>query len=265
METIERDGVRIAYRVEGSTDVARPWLVFSHSLACDHTMWDPQMAEFADFRVLRFDTRGHGKSSAPAGEYSLETLADDLKAVLDAVGIGRCHFVGLSMGGMIGQQFLLKYPARFSTVTLADTTSRYPAETRAVWEERLALVNSRGMDAIVPSTLERWFTAAFRESHPEEVGRIGRLIRSTPVAGYAGCARGISRINLAARLRDIDHPALVLVGDSDLGTPRPMSEEIVRALPRSRLHVIPGAAHLSNVEQPAEFNRVLRQFLTANS
>ena len=265
METIERDGVRIAYRVEGSTDVARPWLVFSHSLACDHTMWDPQMAEFADFRVLRFDPRGHGKSSAPAGEYALEALADDLKAVLDAVGIGRCHFVGLSMGGMIGQQFLLKYPARFSTVTLADTTSRYPAETRAVWEERLALVNSRGMDAIVPSTLERWFTAAFRESHPEEVGRIGRLIRSTPVAGYAGCARGISRINLAARLRDIDHPALVLVGDSDLGTPRPMSEEIVRALPRSRLHVIPGAAHLSNVEQPTEFNRVLRQFLTANS
>lgn len=265
METIERDGVRIAYRVEGSTDAARPWLVFSHSLACDHTMWDPQMAEFADFRILRFDTRGHGKSSAPAGEYSLEALADDLKAVLDAVSIRRCHFVGLSMGGMIGQQFLLKYPARFSTVTLADTTSRYPAESRVVWEERLALVHSRGMDAIVPSTLERWFTAPFRDSHPEEVGRIGKLIRSTPVAGYAGCAQGISRINLTARLRDIDCPALVIVGDSDLGTPRSMSEEIVQAMPRSRLHVIPGAAHLSSVEQPAEFNRVLRQFLAANS
>lgn len=265
METIERDGVRIAYRVEGSADAARPWLVFSHSLACDHTMWDPQMAEFADFRILRFDTRGHGKSSAPAGEYSLEALADDLKAVLDAVSIRRCHFVGLSMGGMIGQQFLLKYPVRFRTVTLADTTSRYPAESRVVWEERLALVHSRGMDAIVPSTLERWFTATFRDSHPEEVGRIGKLIRSTPVAGYAGCAQGISRINLTARLRDIDCPALVIVGDSDLGTPRSMSEEIVQAMPRSRLHVIPGAAHLSSVEQPAEFNRVLRQFLAANS
>jgi 3-oxoadipate enol-lactonase len=121
------------------------------------------------------------------------------------------------------------------------------------------------MDAIVPSTLERWFTAAFRESHPDEVGRIGRLIRSTPVAGYAGCAQGISRINLTARLREIDCPALVIVGDSDLGTPRSMSEEIVQAMPRSRLHVIPGAAHLSSVEQPAEFNRVLRQFLAANS
>jgi 3-oxoadipate enol-lactonase len=239
--------------------------VFSHSLACDHTMWDPQMPAFADFRCLRIDTRGHGGSGAPAGDYPLELLADDLKALLDALAIRRCHFVGLSMGGMIGQQFALKHPGRFATMTLADTTSRYPAEARAVWDERLALVRSRGMDAIVPSTLERWFTAPFRESRPDEVARIARLIRATPVAGYAGCAYGISRINLTARLSAIDCPALVLVGDGDLGTPRPMAEEIVQALPGSRLHVIERAAHLSNVEQPADFNRTLRQFLTANS
>ena len=261
MQTIERDGVRIAYRTEGSADPARPWLVFSHSLACDHTMWDPQMTGFADFRILRFDTRGHGQSSTPAGDYPLEHLADDLKALLDALAIRRCHFVGLSMGGMLGQQFALKYPGRFASMTLADTTSRYPAEARGVWDERLALVRSRGMDAIVPSTLERWFTAAFREREPAAVARIGQLIRSTPVAGYAGCAYGISRIDLSARLGAVDCPALVIVGDSDLGTPRPMSEEIVRSLPGSRLHVIGQAAHLSNVEQPAEFNRVLRRFL----
>lgn len=261
MQTIERDGVRIAYRTDGSADPARPWLVFSHSLACDHTMWDPQMEAFADFRVLRFDTRGHGQSSAPAGDYTLELLADDLKALLDALAIRRCHFVGLSMGGMIGQQFALKYPGRFASMTLADTTSRYPAEARGVWDERLALVRSRGMDAIVPSTLERWFTAAFRASDPATVARIGQLIRATPVTGYAGCAYGISRINLSARLGTVDCPALVIVGDSDLGTPRPMAEEIVRSLPGSRLHVIERAAHLSNVEQAADFNRVLRQFL----
>lgn len=265
MKTIERDGVRIAYRVDGTTDVARPWLVFSHSLACDHTMWDPQVGAFSDFRVLRFDTRGHGKSDAPAGDYSLDLLAGDVKALLDALSIERCHFVGLSMGGMIGQQFVLKHPSRFATMTLADTTSRYPAETRAVWEERLALVRTRGMDAIVPSTLERWFTAAFRATQPEAVARIGRLIRSTPVAGYAGCAHAVSHINLTSRLQDVDCRTLVMVGDSDLGTPRPMAEEIVRALPGSRLHVIERAAHLSNVEQPAEFNRVLRQFLTNGS
>ena len=261
METIERDGVRIAYRIEGSTDPTRPWLVFSHSLACDHTMWDPQMEAFADFRILRFDTRGHGRSSAPAGVYLLEHLADDLKALLDALAIRHCHFVGLSMGGMIGQQFALKYPGRFASMTLADTTSRYPAEARGVWDERLALVRSRGMDAIVPSTLERWFTAPFREREPATVARIGQLIRSTPVAGYAGCAFGISRINLSARLASIDCPTLVMVGDADLGTPRPMAEEIVRSLPGSRLHIIERAAHLSNVERPAEFNHELRQFL----
>ena len=261
METLERDGVRIAYRVDGSHDAGRPWLVFSHSLACDHTMWDPQMESFADFRILRFDTRGHGRSGAPHGDYALELLADDLKAVLDALSIRRGHFVGLSMGGMIGQQFALKYPGRFASLTLADTTSRYPAEARVIWDERLALIRSRGMDAIVPSTLERWFTAAFREREPGTVARIGQLIRSTPVAGYAGCAYGISRIDLSARLAGIDCPALVIVGDSDLGTPRPMAEEIVRSLPGSRLHVIECAAHLANVEQPAEFNRVLRQFL----
>ena len=113
MQTIEHNGARIAYRVEGSTDAGCPWLVFSHSLACDHTMWDPQTEAFSDFRVLRFDTRGHGQSSAPAGDYSLELLADDLRALLDALAIRRSHFVGLSMGGMIGQQFALKYPGRF--------------------------------------------------------------------------------------------------------------------------------------------------------
>ena len=265
MEKIERDGVQIAYEILGTRQADRPWLVFSHSLACDHTMWDPQTAHFRDFRILRLDTRGHGKSSAPAGDYTLELLADDLKAVLDALSIKACHYVGLSMGGMIGQQFALKYPGRFATLTLADTTSRYPAEARAVWDERLALVRSRGMDAIVPSTLERWFTAPFREREPDVVARIGQLIRSTSVAGYAGCAYGISRINLTARLASIDCPALVLVGDADLGTPPSMAEEIVEALPGSRLHVIERAAHLSNVEQPAEFNRVLQQFLARYS
>lgn len=265
METIERDGVRIAYRIDGSADARRPWLVMSHSLACDHTMWEPQVAPFSDFRLLLFDTRGHGRSSAPAGDYPLEVLADDLKALLDALAIGRCHFVGLSMGGMIGQQFALKYPGRFASLTLADTTSRYPAEARPVWDERLAVARTRGMDALVPSTLERWFTAGFREREPETVARIAALIRATPVAGFAGCAFGISRINLTARLAGIDCPALVLVGDSDLGTPRAMAEEIVQALPGSRLSVIPNAAHLSNLEQPAVFNQLLRQFLSLHS
>jgi 3-oxoadipate enol-lactonase len=265
MNAVVVNGVRIAYRIDGSDDPGRPWIVFSHSLACDHRMWDPQVEAFSDFRLLRYDTRGHGASDAPAGDYTLELLAEDLKVLLEALGIARCHLVGLSMGGMIGQQFALRYPARLTSLTLADTTSRQPPEARSVWDERLALVRTKGMDAIVPSTLERWFTASFRGRAADAMAKIGAMIRATPVAGYAGCAYAIARIDLSSRLSNIDCPVLVMVGEHDPGTPREMSEQIVRAIAAARLEVIADAAHLSNVEQSDRFNTLLRQFLTSSS
>jgi 3-oxoadipate enol-lactonase len=263
MKRARVNGIDIAYQVDGDGKPSRPWLVFSHSLACDHTMWEPQVAEFSRaYNVLRFDTRGHGASSAPAGEYTLEQLADDVKGLLDTLGIRRCHFVGLSMGGMIGQIAALRFPLRFASLTLADTTSRYPAEMRGVWEERIAAVKTaQGMSAIVPATLERWFTASFRERRPEVVARIAERIRATPVNGYVGCAHAISRINLTARLETIACPVLVIVGEEDRGTPPAMAEEIVRAIPGARLERIAQAAHLSNLEQPEAFNAALRGFL----
>ncbi len=267
MKRARVNGIEIAYQVDGDGKPTRPWLVFSHSLACDHTMWEPQVAEFAtDYNVLRFDTRGHGASSAPAGEYTLEQLADDVKGLLDALRIGRCHFVGLSMGGMIGQIAALRHPLRFASLTLADTTSRYPAEMRGVWEERIAAVRTaQGMSAIVPATLERWFTASFRARRPEVVARIAERIRATPVNGYVGCAHAISRINLTARLETIACPVLVIVGEEDRGTPPAMAEEIVRAIPGARLHRIAQAAHLSNLEQPEAFNAALWGFLARSA
>ena len=261
METIERDGVRIAYRVDGSRDASRPWLVFSHSLACDHTMWDPQLESFADFRILRFDTRGHGRSGAPQGDYTLELLADDLKAVLDALSIRRGHFVGLSMGGMIGQQLALSAPTRLLSLTLADTSSRYPASVVPVWNERISLVRAQGMDAVLQPTLERWFTARFRQEQPHAVARIAAAIRATPVAGYIGCAHAIPRIDFTSRLESLRFPTMVVVGAEDQGTPVAMAQEIAAAITGSELHVIDAAAHLSNVEQPDRFNAVLAAFL----
>jgi 3-oxoadipate enol-lactonase len=257
-------GVDLAYRIDGAVPAA-PWVVMSHSLASDHTMWDPQMPALRDFRVLRFDTRGHGASDAPAGEYTMDQLAADAQGLLDVLGIERFHFVGLSMGGMIGQQLALRVPLRMTSLTLADTTSRYPAEARPVWEQRIALVRSQGMGAPVPTTLERWFTAEFRERNVEAVAGIAAKIRATPVAGYIGCAHAISHIDLTARLPAVDCPTLVIVGADDQGTPRAMAEDIVRAIEGSRLEVIPEAAHLSNIEQPARFNALLDAFLTANS
>jgi 3-oxoadipate enol-lactonase len=260
---VRANGIDIHYRIDGDGAPTRPWLVFSHAIACDLTLWDPQAAEFSRaLNVLRLDTRGHGRSSAPPGDYSLELLADDLKALLDALGIRRCHFVGLSMGGMIGQMAALRSPLRFASLTLVDTSSRYPPEFRSIWEQRIAAVlTPQAMSAVVPSTLERWFTAGFRQLRPDVTAKIGALIRATPVAGYVGCARALARLNLTARLGAIDCPTLVVVGEEDRTTPLAMAEDIVRAISGARLERIPGAAHLSSVEQPDRFNAALRSFL----
>ncbi|MCZ7566715.1 MAG: 3-oxoadipate enol-lactonase [Burkholderiales bacterium] len=239
-----------------------PWITMSHSLACSLHMWDEQAALLArHFKVLRFDTRGHGASDAPDGPYSLEMLADDLKGLLDALDIKRTHFVGLSMGGMIGQVFALRYPGVLRTLVLADTTSRYPAEAAGVWAERIKVAESRGMEPLVAPTLERWFTEPFRAANPDKVRRIAQMIRTTPVAGYAGCSHAIPKIDVSARLRELDAPALVIVGERDTGTPVAMAREIHESYPGSELVIIPSAAHLANVEQPEAFNAALADFL----
>jgi 3-oxoadipate enol-lactonase len=251
------NGIELSYTVEGSG----PWLAMSHSLACNSHMWDEQMPLLAKrFKVLRFDTRGHGDSDAPAGAYTLEQMADDVKGLFEALGIRAAHWVGLSMGGMIGQTFALRYPGVLTSVVLADTTSRYPAEAAPLWADRIKVAESKGIEPLVQPTLERWFTAPYRAAHPDQMQRIGGMIRATPVAGYVGCCNAIPKINLTARLKEIKVPALVIVGADDAGTPPAMAREIHENLPGSELVVIPSAAHLSNVEQPAAFDAALTRF-----
>ncbi len=263
MPQIRANGIDIRYRIDGDGAPTRPWIVFSHSLACDHTLWDLQAEAFSRaLNVLRYDIRGHGASSAPAGSYTMEQLAEDLKGLLDGLKIQSCHFVGISLGGMIGQLAALRWPLRFASLTLADTTSRYAPEARVIWEQRIAAVMTpQGMNAVVPATLERWFTAGFRQMRPDVTAKIGALIRATPVNGYAGCARAIAQLNLTARLDAIACPTLVIVGDEDHSTPLSMAEEILRAIPDARLERIPNASHLTCVEQPDRFNAALRKFL----
>jgi 3-oxoadipate enol-lactonase len=224
-------------------------------------MWDPQMALLAkQFRVLRFDTRGHGQSSAPAGEYTLDEMAEDVKGLLDALEIKQTHWAGLSMGGMIGQTFALKYPGVFQSMVLADTTSRRHADAEKLWGERIRIAREQGMGALVEGTLARWFTDPYRKANTEVMVRIGNGIRATPVAGYVGCCLAISRIDLTARLKEINCPTLVIVGDQDAGTPPDMAREIHANLRGSELKVIPNAAHLSNIEQTGAFNDALTAF-----
>ena len=254
------NGHEAYYEIHGAE--GKPWLTFSHSLACSTRMWDGQIAALKDrYRILAYDTRGHGQSAAPKGAYTLEGLADDLKALLESLNIKKTHYVGLSMGGMIGQTFALKYPGVFESLVLADTTSRYPAEAAGAWQDRIKIAETKGMEPLVQPTLERWFTAPFRKGHPEEVQKVAAQILKTPVAGYIGCCHAIPKINLTDRLKELKVRALVVCGDQDPGTPPAMAREIAHSLPGAKLVLIPQAAHLANIEQPDAFNRALAEFL----
>jgi 3-oxoadipate enol-lactonase len=256
------NGIETYYEIHGKEGA--PWLVFSHSLACSVRMWDEEIERHKErYRVLAYDTRGHGQSAAPKGAYTLEGLADDLHALLRHLKISKAHFCGLSMGGMIGQTFALKYPGVLQTLTLCDTTSRYPAAAAPLWQERIRIAESQGLKPLVQPTLERWFTEPFRKTQAEEVKKISAQIEKTPVPGYVGCCHAIPKIDVTARLKEIKCPALVICGENDPGTPPAMAREIHENLPGSKLVLIPQAAHLSNIEQPEAFNRALAEFLSS--
>ncbi|HSO05920.1 MAG TPA: 3-oxoadipate enol-lactonase [Pelomicrobium sp.] len=255
---VKRGGVKIHYEVDGDG----PCVVLSHSLACHSAMWEPQIAYLKSrYCVLTIDTRGHGLSDAPAGPYTLEQLTEDVIAALDDHGVGRVHFVGLSMGGMLGQLLALAHPERLASLTLADTTSRFPPGSDKVWAERIATATGQGMQALVEPTLARWFTADFRARGAGVLERVGAMIRSTPVAGYVGCCHAIPKIDTTDRLGEIRCPTLVIVGEDDPGTPVAMAKTIHDAIQDSELTVIPKASHLCNLERPDAFNRVLGGFL----
>jgi len=252
------NGIDIHYEIEGEG----PVVTFSHSLACHLGMWDAQVEALKNrYRVLRFDTRGHGQTSAPAGAYTLQQMAEDFRGLLDGLGIRETHFVGLSMGGMIGQVFALEYPAMIQSLALCDTTSRYPAAAAPIWADRIKTVEAKGMDPMVGPTLERWFTAPFRARETAMMQKVGAMIGSTPPQGYVGCCHAIPKIDVTDRLKELRCPALVIVGEEDPGTPVEMARQIHAAIPSAELAILRSASHLSNLEQPAEFNRVLSAFL----
>ena len=255
---IKTNGIDTNYTIEGEG----PWVTMSHSLACNLSMWAEQAKLLSKkFKVLRYDTRGHGGSSAPPGPYTLEQLADDAKALFDALGIKRTHWIGLSMGGMIGETFALKHPGFFQSMILADTTSRRPPNAEQMWGDRVKTAREQGMEGVREGTLGRWFTEPYREQRKDVMEKIGRDICATPVEGFAGCCDAIAKVDVLDRLKEIDCPTLVIVGEQDHGTPPEMARAIHENLRGSELVIIPSAAHLSNVEQPEAFNKAITSFL----
>ncbi len=252
------NGITVSYEVAGSG----PWLLFSHSLACSKAMWQPQFEALAkSFRVVRYDTRGHGHSGSPDGPYTMDLLADDVKGLCDALGIEQCHFVGLSMGGMVGQTVALKYPDLLLSLTLADTSSSYGPGALAFWSARSQAALKDGLSALIPATLERWFTAAYRATQPEKMAEVTQWIIDTPVAGYAACCMAIAGIETTARLSQIKVPVLVIVGADDVATPLATAEIMHAQIAGAKLVVLPSAAHIASVEQPVLFTAALSSFL----
>jgi 3-oxoadipate enol-lactonase len=233
-----------------------------HAIGCDHRMWDGLGTALSPrFRVIRMDVRGHGRSAVTPRPYSLDQLADDARDLLDSLKIDKAHWVGLSMGGMIGQAFALRHPQRLRKLVLANTTSTYGTQGPEMWEARAKAVGEGGMAAVKELAMQRYFTDDFRASSSDVVDRIGSGFLATDPEGYIACCNAIRDLDFSGDLHRIKAPTLVIAGEKDVGTPVAMSEAIATAIPGARLAVIPGAAHLSAVENPEAFNKLVEDFL----
>lgn len=258
---IEIDGIRFNVSITGKLD--GPVVVLSHSLCTTLAMWDEQMAALeTGFRVLRIDTRGHGASDAPKGAYTLEQLSGDAIGLLDSLGIEKVIWVGLSMGGMIGQSLALDYPHRLEKLILSSTAAVMGEQLQPVWQDRITRAQNLGMPSLVEEILERWFSPEYLEAKPPPVERIRRQILATPVSGFVGCCEAIRHLDYLDQLSAIKIPTLIMVGEDDPGTPVAFSQAIHDRIDGSRLHIIPAARHLCNVEKPQAFNTSLMEFLS---
>ena len=259
---IKANGIQIHYELTGKED--GPVVVLSHSLGSSLSMWDPQMDSLRPhFRVLRYDTRGHGDSEVAGGAYTLELLVEDAIGLFDALNISRVHWVGLSMGGMIGQGIALRYADRLQSLILCDTAALISEEAQPLWQERIDTARDKGVRALVDASMERWFTPSFVSQASQMLARVREQFLATPVDGFIGCIEAIRRLNYLDRLEEIKIPTLIIVGEDDPGTPVSASQAMHGRILNSRLVIVPSAQHLSNVERPEVFNTALLQFLKA--
>jgi 3-oxoadipate enol-lactonase len=257
MPDVDADGCPIHVQVEGAERA--PVLMLSNSLGTNLHMWDPQVALLTrHFRLLRYDSRGHGRSGVPKGPYSIERLGRDVVTVLDALGIERVHWCGLSMGGMVGQWLGANAPGRINKLILSNTASYYPDKT--LWFDRIKLVREKGLAALVDSNMERWFTKQFRERSPQTVAAVRDMFATTSADGYIACGAAIRDMDLRPLLPRIKAPTLVIAGRFDPATPLHMSAFIRAQIPGARLIVLE-TAHIANIEQPQAYADAVLEFL----
>lgn len=256
MPFIDAGELKTHYELTGDRE---PVLVFSNSLGTDFSMWDPQMEVLQKrFRILRYDTRGHGQSSVTPGEYTIEQLGRDLLGLLDSLRLDRVHFCGLSMGGMIGIWLGIHAPGRFERLVLCNTAARIG--TKEMWNARIAMVRKDGMKLVAATVIERWFTPGFRALSPQRVAQAQRMLEQTPAGGYAACCAAIRDMDQREAVAEIRAPTLIIYGGSDSVIPL-ADAHFLTAQIRGAAEVELPAAHLSNVEQPDSFTEAVRDFV----
>ncbi len=241
-------------------------IVLSHALGSDVSMWDELANSLSSHnRVICYDHRGHGDSDTPAGAYTMADLAGDAERLLSELDnrfqSGPVVWIGLSLGGMVGQELAVRCPERLKAVVIANACSGYDAAARAQWQQRIATVADQGIEAVADGTMQRWFSEGFRSAQAATVGRWQRRLVSTPLAGYLSACHAVMNHDTTSRLSRIQLPTLVMAASDDLGTPAAQMQSVAHAIAGSRWALIDGAAHMSALEKPAAFEAAVRAFL----
>jgi 3-oxoadipate enol-lactonase len=256
--SVEIDGAHIGYDVTGPGDA--PALLFINSIGATRALWDRQVARLRDdYRVIRYDARGHGRSSAPEGDYTLAQLGRDAVAVLDAAGAPTAHVCGISLGGLTALWLGLHAPTRVRSLVLANTAARIG--TLETWTDRIALVHKRGMPAVADRAMATWFTPAFHTREPETVAAFRAMVTACSATGYLGCCAALRDADLRDDVSRLRVPVLTIAGTRDVATP-PAGVEFIRDHVPGSTHVAFDVAHLSNVEEADGFNGALTSFLS---
>ncbi len=257
---ITANGIDIAYDDHGDKDA--PVILACHSLATNRAVWDAFVHELSDqYRIITPDARGHGQSDAPKGAYDFTALMNDVTGLMDALEISQVHYVGLSMGGFIGQHLGIHAPERIKTLTLSSTASQTPKAGQEALDGRIAQAEAGGMESLVDGTIDRWFTDDFQESHPQIIEPVEKMVMASPVAGFVGWCHAIKTLNLTRQLHKITSPTLLTVGDQDPGTPVAASQAIFNQLPEAEMVIFPESSHQHPLQYPFEYADLVRDLV----
>ncbi|HTM78730.1 MAG TPA: 3-oxoadipate enol-lactonase [Devosia sp.] len=251
------DGLVLHYNVQGRADA--PVLALVNSLGTDARIWDVVIALLAPhYCIVSYDKRGHGLSDAPTGDHTIAQHTGDLVGLLDHLGIARVALAGVSVGGLIAQDFAVRYPQRLTALVLCDTAAQIG--TDAIWNARIAAVRGPGLASIVEPVMERWFTPSYRQQRPVDLAGWSNMFLRMPAEGYAGTCAALRDADLTEAVAGIAAPTLVLVGDQDLSTPPELVRATAERIPKARFQTIAGAGHLPMIEQPEVLVAALQQF-----